>query len=128
MKSPASSLSVFHLCFICGCLLASGFSSNAADSPAVEQLPAGLTVVSLEARPAAVELKHKFDYRQLLITGKLQTGETVDLTRMAKASQQGSAISLSADGLVRPKEDGNGQIAYSYGGQSIEIPVTVSGV
>ena len=41
-----------------------------------EQLPAGLTVASIEVRPAAVELKHRFDYRQLLVTGKLSSGES----------------------------------------------------
>src|SRR5678816_2326043 len=49
-----------------------------------EQLPAGLNVVSMEVKPAAVELKHEFDYRQVLVTGKLSTGESVDLTRMVK--------------------------------------------
>jgi hypothetical protein len=93
-----------------------------------ETLPAGLNVVALEARPQQVELKHKFDYRQLLITGKLETGETVDLTRMVKPLQESGAVTISADGLVRARQDGTDKIRYSYAGQSVEIPVTVSGV
>src|SRR4051794_24782312 len=77
-----------------------------------ESLPAGLKVTSIEARPAVVELKHKFDYRQLLITGKLQSGETVDLTRMAKASQESSAVSITPDGLVRAKADGGDKLTF----------------
>src|SRR5262249_54641162 len=96
--------------------------------PASEKLPDGVSVVAIEARPAVVELKHKFDYRQLLITGKLDSGETGDLTRMGKASVDGAAASVAAGGLVRGKEEGAGKITYSFSGKSVEIPVTVSGV
>src|SRR5436190_23083326 len=98
MKSSTSSLSVFHLCFICGFFAAMNGPAAWANESAAEQLPPGLKVISIEARPATVELKHKFDYRQLLITGKLQSGEMVDLTRMAKASQESSAVTVSTDG------------------------------
>jgi hypothetical protein len=119
-------LSVFHLCFICGFFCPA--VAVAVDEAASEKLPEGVSVVAIEARPAVVELKHKFDYRQLLITGKLDSGETVDLTRMGKGSVDGAAVSVSADGLVRAKVDGSGKITYSFGGKSVEIPVTVSGV
>ena len=93
-----------------------------------ETLPVGLRVVAIEAQPAAVELKHKFDYRQLLITGKLESGETVDLTRMAQASSPGTAVSVSNDGLVRAKADGSEEIVYSFGGHSTKVAAKVSGV
>lgn len=115
-------VSVVQLCFICGSLAA-----LAAD-PAVEKLPDGLVVVALEARPEGVELKHKFDYRQLLIVGKLASGESVDLTRIAKPTHSGEAVTVSADGLVRANQDGATQVTYAYAGKSVEIPVTVSGV
>jgi Protein of unknown function (DUF1553)/Protein of unknown function (DUF1549) len=121
MKLSFSFLSVFHLCFICGFLIA------LADESATENLSDGLKVVGIEAQPAAVELKHKFDYRQLLITGKLETGETVDLTRMARATQPGGAVTISTDGLVRAKENGTDSITFSYGDKSVSVPVTVSG-
>jgi hypothetical protein len=103
-------------------------SAVAAEERAAEKLPDGLKVVSIEARPAAVELKHKFDYRQLLITGKLDTGETVDLTRVATSAQDGGTASVSADGLVRPKADGEGEITFGYAGQSVKVPVRISGL
>src|SRR5262245_2173960 len=105
-----------------------GFGASNADDFTTERLPEGLVISSIAAKPESVELKHKFDYRQMLITGKLDTGETVDLTRMAKASQQGGTVSLSSDGLVRAKEDGAGKVVYSFEGKSVEVPVTVSGV
>src|SRR5262245_2622974 len=83
-----------------------------------EQLPAGLNVVSMEVKPAAVELKHQFDYRQVLVTGKLASGESVDLTRMVKMSHTGKAASFSADGQVRAAEDGTDEINYTFGNLS----------
>src|SRR5687768_17240404 len=89
-----------------------------------EQLPAGLKVVSIAARPAAVELKQRFDYRQVLITGKLDTGETVDLTRMAKVTQSGSAAAVDQEGVVRPAADGSSELVFTYGEHSVKEPVT----
>src|SRR4051812_47900976 len=109
-------LSVFHLCFICGSLFMP--AGSPADDSAAEKLPTGLKVVSIEAKPAAIELKHKFDYRQLLISGKLQSGETVDLTRMAKVVEEAPAVTVSADGLVRAKADGAGKLKFSFEGKS----------
>jgi hypothetical protein len=119
------------LCILCWvtalALSAIALNVRGEDVPA-EKLPDGLNVVAIEVRPAAVELKHKFDYRQLLVSGKLSTGETVDLTRMATPAQSGTAVSVSSDGLVRAKADGSEQITYTYGGHSVVVPVTVSGV
>jgi len=109
-------------------LLAFSVAPAFADEAQTERLPPGLKVASIEARPASINLQHKFDYRQLLLSGKLESGETVDLTRLAKPSQQGAAATVSADGLIRAKEDGASKITFSYEGKSVEVPVTVSGV
>ena len=92
-----------------------------------EQLPAGLNVVSIEARPAAVELKNRFEYRQLLITGKLDSGESVDLTRMAKFTQAGKVASVNAEGVVRGWADGTDELVYTFNNQSVKVPVSVTG-
>src|SRR6478736_7190626 len=89
--------------FVLGMCFATLVAVVRGDDPTSEQLPTGLKVVSIEAKPAVVELKHKFDYRQVLIAGKLESGETVDLTRMAKVRQDGTAVTTSTDGLVRAK-------------------------
>jgi hypothetical protein len=116
------------LCWASALALSALVLSVRGDDAATEKLPDGLKVVAIEARPAAVELKHKFDYRQLLITGKLETGESVDLTRMATAASSGAAASVSNDGLIRAKADGTDQVTFTYGGLSVAVPVTVSGV
>src|SRR2546421_1112644 len=101
------------LCFLCwvtALALAALVANIRGDETAAEQLPPGASVVAVEARPGKVELTHKLDYRQLLVTGKLDSGETVDLTRMGKASVDSAAASVSAEGLVRAKEDGSAKI------------------
>lgn len=101
----------------------------AAASPAVyaadEKLPAGLKVARVTAYPAKIELKHTFDYRQILITGHLESGETVDLTRMAKREDQSPQVTVSATGQVRPQQDGKGQLVFRYGSHSANIPFSV---
>jgi hypothetical protein len=116
------------LCWLSALALSALVVSLRADDAGPEKLPDGLNVVSIEVRPAAVELKHKFDYRQLLVSGKLDTGETVDLTRIAKPTQTGVAVTVSNDGLVRAKADGTDQITYTFAGHSATVPVTVAGV
>jgi hypothetical protein len=115
------------LCWITAAALAALAVTVRGEESSVERLPDGLKVVTIEVRPAEVELKHKLDYRQLLVSGKLASGETVDLTRMAKAAASGKAMTVSADGLLRASEDGAASITYSYADQSVSVPVKVSG-
>src|SRR5262245_58103021 len=78
-----------------------------------EKLPPNAKLAKIEAQPPAVSLKHSFDYRQLLLTGTLETGERLDVTRMATAEKPGNLINLSATGLVRPLADGKGELKFS---------------
>jgi hypothetical protein len=119
------------LCIVCwasALALSALVLSVRGEDAAAEKLPDGLNVVAITAQPAGVELKHKFDYRQVLVSGKLDSGETVDLTRMAKPSQSGAAVSVSNDGLIRAKADGSDQVTFTFGSHSVAVPVTVSGV
>jgi hypothetical protein len=95
---------------------------------AQEKLPPNAKLVKIEAQPAAVTLKHAFDYRQLLLTGVLETGERVDVTRLAAAEKPANLVNLSATGLVRPLADGKGDLKFSLNGQSVVVPVEVSGL
>jgi hypothetical protein len=115
-------------CWISSLALASLVLAARGQEVPAEKLPDGLNVVSITAEPASVDLKHKFDYRQVLITGKLDSGESVDLTRMATASQAGSAATVSSDGLIRAQADGTDEVTYTFGSHSVKVPVTVGGV
>jgi WD40 repeat protein/mono/diheme cytochrome c family protein len=92
-----------------------------------EQLPKGTSVESLAVKPEKVELHSPFDYAQLVVSARLNTGETIDVSRMVKAEAAGDLVAVSASGLVRPKADGQGVVNLAIGGQSIGVPVTVSG-
>jgi len=92
-----------------------------------ETVPNGLTVVSVEAHPHAIELTTRFQYRQLLLIGKLENGQTADLTRIAKLKHSPDFLSVSDAGLVRPLADGTGQLVFNYGDLSATIAVQVIG-
>jgi hypothetical protein len=108
-------------------LTLTGALVSSAASQAQEKLPAGMKVVRLEAHPTAITLKHPYDYRQLLLTGVLDTGERIDVTRMAQVEKPANLVRLSATGLVRPAADGQGVLKFNISGQAVTVPVTVRG-
>jgi hypothetical protein len=96
--------------------------------PAVaqEKLPAGRTVVKVEARPDSVTLKNPFEYAQLLLSATLDNGDVIDVTRMAKLDLP-PVVKASPAGLVRPVSDGSGSIHVAVGDKALNVPVAVSG-
>src|SRR5262245_10805474 len=98
-----------------------------AEAPAEEKLPPDARVVKVEASPAAVTLKQPFDYSQLLLTAHLEGGEQVDVTRIAQVEKPANLVTVSPRGLVRPAADGSGEIKATVGGQTVVVPVTVTG-
>src|SRR4051794_15915043 len=99
--------------FLCTLTLGAAFTGAArADAPA-ETLPPGARLVRIEATPAAVALKNPFDYRQLVLTGVLASGEKVDVTRQAKLEQPSPLVKLSPTGLVRPAADGTARLTFT---------------
>jgi Protein of unknown function (DUF1553)/Protein of unknown function (DUF1549)/Bacterial Ig-like domain (group 2) len=93
---------------------------------AQEKLPPGRTVAKLEARPAAVTLKHAFDYTQLLLSATLDNGDVVDVTRIAKLDLP-PVVKATPAGLVRPVSDGGGSIKVTVADKTLTVPVAVSG-
>ncbi|MGY8770756.1 MAG: DUF1549 and DUF1553 domain-containing protein, partial [Pirellulales bacterium] len=94
---------------------------------AANKIPAGSNLVKLQAWPEKVDLTNPFAYSQLLITGELNTGETIDLTREVKRTDKLGVIDLSTSKLVTVNHDGTGTLAFSYGEHNVNIPVTVAG-
>src|SRR5687768_1785274 len=85
-----------------------GISLAQAPPGDAEKLPPGALLTRLEVTPRSVELTNPFHYRQVLVTGILQTGERVDLTRLAvpKNAAAQKVASYSPRGQVRPLADG----------------------
>ena len=90
-----------------------------------ETLPSGASLVSLEVQPKEIQLNGRFAYNQLLVTGKLASGETLDVTRMVDFAISGEIASVSSSGLIRPKKDGTGTLILKLAGQSVSVPVKV---
>jgi len=109
--------------------LLAGFlvACSAAPLRAAEKLPEGTKLVGLAAWPESIELAHKYQYRQLLLTGTLDDGRKVDVTRTAKLTAPLAAVDVSDTKLVRPAHDGAGDLTFELAGQSVRVPVKVSG-
>jgi hypothetical protein len=73
-------------------------------------------------------LSNRFAYVQLLVTGKLASGESIDVTRMVEPSLSSEIAELTRSGLLRPKADGKGTLSLRLGGKSVAVPVTVLGL
>ncbi|MBI3854686.1 MAG: hypothetical protein HY293_03225 [Planctomycetes bacterium] len=93
-----------------------------------ETLPAGAKVASLEVLPKEIKFGRRFEYVQTVVTAKLETGETVDVTRIAEAKAGADVVDVSRGGLVQPKVDGETKVVFTLGGHSAEAAVVVAGM
>jgi WD40 repeat protein/mono/diheme cytochrome c family protein len=100
--------------------------------------PAAVAAIAVE--PPAVALEGPFATAQLVVTGRLVDGRTVDLTRSvriepAPASAAGGdakpLVTVGPGGLVRPLADGSGALRVVHGDGaatvSRDLPVSVAG-
>ncbi|HLQ47131.1 MAG TPA: DUF1549 domain-containing protein, partial [Planctomycetaceae bacterium] len=100
----------------------------AAEKIETESLPNGAKVVGLEVIPNAIKLTGPFDYVQLLVTAKLDSGDRVDATRIAQTQAAATNVTVSPGGIVRAAADGATSLVVKLGDQAATIPVEVSGV
>lgn len=109
-------------------LTASGLTQRGArGQEAAETIPAGVKIVAVEAYPSSLELKHRFDYRQLLVLARTEGGELIDLTRLATLVEPAKHVTVSPAGLVSVRSDGSEQLVFRYGEHTLPIQVKVSG-
>ncbi|MGE0755585.1 MAG: DUF1549 and DUF1553 domain-containing protein [Pirellulaceae bacterium] len=83
-------------------------------------------VVAISVFPPALQLRGAFAYGQIVVTGKLATGESVDLTRDVQWSSP-NRVSISARGLVRPRADGTEELTCEFGSHRGRLQVEVTG-
>ena len=105
--------------------------------PSVEPEPTPpAAVAALAVEPATVSLAGPFATTQLVVTGQLVDGRTVDLTRSVRFETAAVAakplVSAGPGGLLRPLADGQGTLRIVHGdGPSaiaLALPVSVVGV
>ena len=90
-----------------------------------DALPEGTTLESIAVEPPSIVLNDPFDAVQLVISGTLADGSTVDLTRTAALTLSAPIADISGSGFATPLADGMASLAIEVGGRSAEVPVTV---
>ncbi len=108
--------------------VASAVTPKSEESVETETLPKGAKLVALRAEPAAIQLKNRFAYAQLLVTAQLDSGDLVDVTRMVEARPAEGLVGVTRSGLVRPVADGRTTLGLTLAGLKVEVPVAVAGV
>ncbi len=98
--------------------------------PAVERepLPEGAKVVSLELQPAKIKFTTANDYAQLLVTARLESGDTADVTRLVKFAVKPDVAAISPRGVLRPLKSGNTKLSVTLDGKTVEAPVEIAGL
>ncbi len=107
-----------------------GTTESKSAEPALtpESLPEGSQVAALELQPGRIKFSSPNDYAQLLVTARLQSGDTVDVTRMVKFSLNQPVADISSRGILRPLKNGMGKLAVSLAGKTAEAPVEIARV
>ncbi len=98
------------------------------ESVPTETLPRGASVVALDVQPKEIRLSNRFAYTQLVVTGRLSSGETIDATRMVEAKLSSEIVALGRSGLVRPLADGKARLTLSLAGKSVDVSLSVLGL
>src|SRR5262249_45065583 len=93
---------------------------------AQDKLPPDAKLVKIEAQPASVSLNHPYEYAQLVLTGVLENGDRLDVTRMVTFKSPAKVVKLGPTALVRPVADRGGAIKATLSGQSVSVPVKVA--
>jgi WD40 repeat protein/mono/diheme cytochrome c family protein len=103
-------------------------SKSTESAPPPESLPKGAKITALEIQPTAVRFGQRNEYVQLLVSARLESGETLDATRLAKFSIGPGLTEISPRGVLRPLRNGSGKLAATLAGKTVEAPVEVAGL
>lgn len=91
-----------------------------------EALPKDAKIVSIDVQPAALKLRGKYDYAQLVITAKLASGDSADVTRLAKITAVNGLADVSIHGEVTPRKNGAGALSIEVAGQKANVPIEIA--
>ena len=97
-------------------------------NPRKDELPAGQKVVGLEISPAVVVLDSPNAYSQLLVSGKLDSGATSDITRQVTWTLDQPVAAMEARGIARPAKEGEATLTATFEGKTATAKVKVTGL
>ena len=107
-----------------------GAAAKASPEPALapEALPDNAKVLDLAIQPTQLRFASPNDYAQLLVTARLESGDTADVTRLVKIAVQPALAEVSPRGVVRPLTNGTGKVFVSFDGKTREVPLEIGGL
>ncbi len=114
-----------------GLVAVDGAEPSAGDQvPAAEpeSIPEGVTLLSVEVWPEKMELRGPFDIGQVLITGLLNDGQQIDLTRMAQMASTPELVAVDSLRRVTPLGEGSEALVFQIAGHEVSVPVHVANV
>ncbi len=97
-------------------------------APVQETLPAGAQIAALEVQPAKISLSGKYEAAQILVTARLTSGDTIDVTRLAKLKINGDAAEVTPSGQVKPLHNGTASVQAEIAGQTASSAVLVADI
>ncbi|MCA9150452.1 MAG: hypothetical protein KDA92_14170, partial [Planctomycetales bacterium] len=93
-----------------------------------ETIPTGVEILGIRTWPEQVELRAPWDVAQLLITGEIESGQQIDLTRMATCTSASDVVSVDEGGRIRPVRNGQQALSFEVAGRTASVVVTVNGM
>src|SRR5262245_26777539 len=102
----------------CGAIAAFGADKDIAAPPVPK-------IVTLKLEPAKLALKDVRDERRVLVMGKTEARNWIDLTSEAKLKSESGAVAIDSAGSIRAKDKGKGENTVSAAGQEAKLDVTV---
>ncbi|MCZ2342946.1 MAG: DUF1553 domain-containing protein [Bacteroidales bacterium] len=98
-----------------------------APAAAPAPLPTPADVKTLTVYPTRVSLPNGDASHQMVVTGTLQNGRQVDLTRAVRYTVTDAKLAeVSATGRVTPLANGSTQLTISFGDKTASVPVTTA--
>jgi hypothetical protein len=97
----------------------------APDAP--ERLPKQ-PIVSVQVQPPNMVIHGGFEGAQVIVTAKLASGDSADVTRLSSLKLAGDVAAISPGGRVTPMKNGTAKIEVEVAGKHASVPVEVKGI
>jgi len=91
-----------------------------------EKIPAGRKVTKLSVEPKNISIDSPYRYAQVVISATLDSGDVIDVTRIANKEIEGKSSTISETGIVRGTINGESKLTVSIANQSAAIAIKVS--
>ena len=92
-----------------------------------ETFPEGRELTSIEISPNIARLNGPWDYQQLLVTGILDSGDRIDVTRLSKFMLPPDAGLITPDGHLKAHRDGTSAVVVQTQNHVVGVPVIAEG-